>query len=938
SPTGSSRGQSAISGPIDTALLQQQIQQQQQLLQSRSAQEQPQQQQQYPSRTSSSRQASVPLAADTSSTSISSIHSYSSLNSNGGPRDIREGPSIISNSILNSSVNQSIGNATIGGGGGLNSNNSFFTVKQSNNPNTSRGIGSNGSSSGSLGTNSNYIPGGNASSQPDRVPHGNNSNASSPASSGSIVRPPMSSQRSHHSNTSSTSTSPTRNPGHSQHTHMNASFSSVGSSEGVIGVSINGGSTLSQDGGSQPAVSLSASYSSSSHSTVVASGSASNQSSAQPTVAPTHTSTPPVTVTPSQSQRRPSQSQSQSQSPPEPQSQSQSQSLSQTQTQSQSQAPSQTQPSTRSSGNAAGNSRSTQGPSQSNGTHVPNTTTSTQPKKHRNKGDSHAQRPSATVGPAPTPAMHWTRAKVHGQIPPKDLRAQTVNLVGESVYVFGGCDSKTCYNTLYIFDADTMHWTQPKTYGSIPPPCRAHSSTLVDNKRLYVFGGGDGPQYFNELYMLDTDTLTWTNPQTTGTRPCRRRAHTTCVYNNCIYVFGGGDGVQALNDTYVLNLSDMHWSELKTTGTVPISRGYHTSNLIKSQFIVYGGSDGHECFSDVHVLDLETREWTKIDINRALPRLSHTSTQVGSYLFVVGGHDGSRYSCDVVMLNLVTWSWETRKVFGIPPAGRGYHASLLYDSRLFMFGGYDGQTVFDDIYILDLSTCAYLPQITDFQVRVVERRETGKMYALKYISKAQVIKMDAVRNILRERQILERLDHVFLVNMRFAFQDDEYMYMCMDLMMGGDLRFHTNRKSFGEDVVRFWIAEMCSAINHLHSLGIVHRDIKPDNILLDANGHAHLTDFNIGCKLTEEKPILTSQSGTVAYMAPEVFKGTGYGTSVDWWALGVVFYECIYGQRPFRTENVADLKIAIGNHTVEYPSKENVSRECISLIQEVRSS
>lgn len=100
------------------------------------------------------------------------------------------------------------------------------------------------------------------------------------------------------------------------------------------------------------------------------------------------------------------------------------------------------------------------------------------------------------------------------------------------------------------------------------------------------------------------DTLTWTNPQTTGKRPRRRRAHTTCVYNNCIYVFGGGDGVQALNDTYQLNLADMHWTELKTTGAIPISRGYHTSNLIKNHFIVYGGSDGHECFSDVHVLDL----------------------------------------------------------------------------------------------------------------------------------------------------------------------------------------------------------------------------------------------------------------------------------------------------------------------------------------------
>ncbi|KAI8354728.1 hypothetical protein B0O80DRAFT_385826 [Mortierella sp. GBAus27b] len=367
-------------------------------------------------------------------------------------------------------------------------------------------------------------------------------------------------------------------------------------------------------------------------------------------------------------------------------------------------------------------------------------------RKHRNKIENQstaAPRPSTTVAPAPTPAMHWSRARVHGQIPPKELRAQTVNLVGESVYIFGGCDTKNCFNTLYIFDADTMHWSQPKTYGSIPPPCRAHSSTLVDNKRLYVFGGGDGPHYFNELYMLDTgtlstysfnvahdiwnyfftlsrgysDTLTWSNPQTFGDKPCRRRAHTTCVYNNCIYVFGGGDGVQALNDTYKLDLSDMRWEMVKTTGQAPIARGYHTSNLIKSQFIVYGGSDGHECFSDVHVLDLDTREWVKIDVNRALPRLSHTSTQVGSYLFVIGGHDGSRYSCDVVMLNLVTWSWETRKIYGIPPAGRGYHATLLYDSRLFVFGGFDGQTVFDDIYILDLSTCAYLPQITDFQVR-----------------------------------------------------------------------------------------------------------------------------------------------------------------------------------------------------------------------------
>ncbi|CAG8815299.1 17510_t:CDS:2, partial [Racocetra persica] len=180
-------------------------------------------------------------------------------------------------------------------------------------------------------------------------------------------------------------------------------------------------------------------------------------------------------------------------------------------------------------------------------------------------------------------------------------------------------------------------------------------------KKLFIFGGGDGPEYFNDLYVFDTDTLTWSKPKTTGNIPSRRRAHTTAYYNNCIYVFGGGDGVRALNDVYKLDISDMNnlvWQKLETTGRPPISRGYHTSNLVGNKLVVYGGSDGHECFDDVFMLDL------------------------------------------------VTMQWEVRKVYGTPPSGRGYHTTVLYDSRLFVFGGYDGHSVFDDVYVLDLSACA----------------------------------------------------------------------------------------------------------------------------------------------------------------------------------------------------------------------------------------
>jgi serine/threonine protein kinase len=181
-----------------------------------------------------------------------------------------------------------------------------------------------------------------------------------------------------------------------------------------------------------------------------------------------------------------------------------------------------------------------------------------------------------------------------------------------------------------------------------------------------------------------------------------------------------------------------------------------------------------------------------------------------------------------------------------------------------------------------------------------------------------------------------RLDLTRLQAQSLLIIIDSCFLLSSTFRLGGDLRFHLNRRHFGEDVVRFWMAELSCAVVHLHSQGIVHRDIKPDNVLLDEKGHAHLTDFNIGCKLTPQKPMLTSQSGTVAYMAPEVFVGSGYGTSVDWWALGVVFYECIYNKRPFHTENVSELKKAIPTQTIEYPEKEGVSRECISAMRGVR--
>ncbi|KAI0016144.1 galactose oxidase [Xylariomycetidae sp. FL0641] len=356
---------------------------------------------------------------------------------------------------------------------------------------------------------------------------------------------------------------------------------------------------------------------------------------------------------------------------------------------------------------------------------------------------------AADVPAAPASGMYWSRAPVSGA-PHTPLRAHTTTLVGSNIYVFGGCDSRACFNELYVMDADSFHWSRPYVTGDVPAPLRAMTCTAV-GKKLVVFGGGDGPAYYNDVYVLDTTNFRWHRPRIVGSSkgssgsssngaplmPSARRAHTACLYKNGIYVFGGGDGVRALNDIWRLDVSDMHkmsWrlisgpsrsSDIASkdgtsdAGPKPKARGYHTANMVGSKLIVYGGSDGGECFNDVWVYDVEAGAWKgPVHMPATHRRLSHTSTLVGSYLFVIGGHDGDEYSNDVLLLNLVTMTWDKRRVYGLPPSGRGYHGAVLHDSRLVVIGGFDGGEVFADVWILELAVHAYYSQISHFTIEV----------------------------------------------------------------------------------------------------------------------------------------------------------------------------------------------------------------------------
>jgi len=298
--------------------------------------------------------------------------------------------------------------------------------------------------------------------------------------------------------------------------------------------------------------------------------------------------------------------------------------------------------------------------------------------------------------------MHWSKASAIGDIPQNGIRSHSATVVGRKIIVFGGCDAKERFSDLLVFDTAVQSWYKPLIpEGSPPGPHRAHTATLVGN-RIFVFGGGDGPNYFKDLYILDTKTFVWTKAMVSGQPPGPRRAHTAELIGNKLFIFGGGDGKQALNETFFLDTDQLVWTQAKGRGVIPSRRGYHRSVLIGSNIYVLGGSDGQECFNDVQMLDTNTFIWSKLPIAESSPLLSHTANHLGNYILVHGGHNSTDYINTLHLLDLRTLEWETPPLSGTPPAPRGYHTMSLCGHRLWMIGGYDGTVCFPDVWILDL--------------------------------------------------------------------------------------------------------------------------------------------------------------------------------------------------------------------------------------------
>ncbi|OWF47178.1 protein kinase DC2-like [Mizuhopecten yessoensis] len=203
------------------------------------------------------------------------------------------------------------------------------------------------------------------------------------------------------------------------------------------------------------------------------------------------------------------------------------------------------------------------------------------------------------------------------------------------------------------------------------------------------------------------------------------------------------------------------------------------------------------------------------------------------------------------------------------------------------------------------------------RVVLCRHKENKDYYALKVMKITEVIRLKQIEHVKNEKEILASVTHPFIVNMTWAYHDDRFLYMVLEYVPGGELfSYLRNHGRFNNDKSNFYACEIVSALDYLHSKLIVYRDLKPENLLLDKEGHLKITDFGFAKKLEDRTWTLC---GTPEYLAPEIIQSKGHNKAVDWWSLGILIYEMLVGFPPFFDDNPFSIYEKILEGKIEWP-------------------
>ena len=219
---------------------------------------------------------------------------------------------------------------------------------------------------------------------------------------------------------------------------------------------------------------------------------------------------------------------------------------------------------------------------------------------------------------------------------------------------------------------------------------------------------------------------------------------------------------------------------------------------------------------------------------------------------------------------------------------------------------------------------------------LVQKVGTKEVYAMKVIKKSMVHQRNQMQHTKQERDIMGKVYCPFIVEMHYAFQSPEKLYIVMDFQNGGELFYWLAKEmTFNEERIKFYMAELVLALEYLHGLGIIYRDLKPENVLLGSDGHLKITDFGLS------KPGVFDQDGgkaftfcgTAEYLAPEIIMGQGHSTEADWWSLGIISYEMAVGRAPFEGENKILVMRSIAEEKIDYQPLKKRSHDFQHLIR-----